>query len=120
MTTLHITNANSLSLHDMTRFNFKITTLYLGIRCNTLHNILLKLQTTPLTFQEMNKEIIRCVRIIDITLYGVKLSKNDYTAFSYDTIIKELESAKTFFICEYFAEAQQCINKIQVEKNNLF
>ena len=108
------------NVYYINRFQFKINSLYLGVRCNTLHEILLKLKTNKLPFQEMNKEILRAIRIIDLTVYGLNLAKNEYTDYSFNAIIENLESMKYNLTIEHFTAAQQCIERILFEKNNEF
>ena len=100
--------------------NLPITPAILEVRCETLQKILTNLQNNNMWSSEKERLHKKVSRIVNLTKYGMRITKNEYTAYALETIIKTLDDFDYTVTFEKYAIAQEHLNRILVEKNNYF
>ena len=110
------TDYNTFDKHQ----NILITPNILKARCKTLQKILTNLQNKNIWSSEKEHSHKRVSRIVNLTKYDMRLTKNEYTVYALDTIIKTLDDFDYAVTLEKYAIAQEHLNRILVEKNNYF
>jgi hypothetical protein len=97
-----------------------ITPTILEARCNTLQKILTNLQNKNIWTSEKYRLHKKVTRIVNITKYGMRITKNEYTPYALDTITKSLDDFDYAITFEKYDIAQEHLMRILVEKNNYF